>query len=125
MAEPDLQDAPLGVEAQRGKEVWAGTVAAADGEPAWAAFAQCWTSGRVGRLWATTGAAPFGVCWNMLQTTLLSACAAGGCGRACSPAVPATSVTGPTLHLVLKQSKWGSPVQLCSLKPCLPTPCPV
>lgn len=57
MAESDLQDAPLGVEAQRGKEVWAGTVAAADGEPAWAAFAQCWTSGRVGRLWATTGAA--------------------------------------------------------------------
>ena len=57
MAEVDLQEAPLGVEAQRGKEVWAGTVAAADGEPAWAAFAQCWTSGRVGRLWATTGAA--------------------------------------------------------------------
>ncbi|KAK9832703.1 hypothetical protein WJX81_002198 [Elliptochloris bilobata] len=51
----DLQDAPLGVEVQRGKEVWAGTVAMADGEPAWAASAQCWTSGHVGRLWATTG----------------------------------------------------------------------
>jgi hypothetical protein len=59
MAEPDdLVSAPLGTEEQRGKEVWNGTVALADGAPTWTASATCWTSGLIGCVWGTTGAAP-------------------------------------------------------------------
>lgn len=53
----DLQDAPIGTEVQRGKEVWAGTVALGDGQATWSASAQCWTSGHIGRVWGLTGAA--------------------------------------------------------------------
>jgi hypothetical protein len=63
MAEPDdLVPAPLGTEEQRGKEVWNGTVALADGAPTWTASATCWTSGLIGCVWGTTGAAPAAPC---------------------------------------------------------------